>query len=414
MGRPEALRPKQERRGESPWFVLIAMGIAARFALSFVSFGSNDAAAWRHFAEVISDKGLIHTYLTEQEFNHPPLPGYWAAAALDIAGHGGTIWSDALFTNLFKLPSILADCLGGYLLWRIWRPRLGPRSAARIAAMFALSIDAIFVSGYHCNTDSIYVALCLLSLYAIEEKHSDFWGGFALGAAVNVKIIPALLVPVMLLAYRNKKRLGRFVAGLVIWTIPFLVPLVLIGKPFVSHVFAYNSLLDRWGVNFFLLLGNGPYFAGKTRAEHIAAWYYFHGKYFIVGAVLAWAGVSRVVRRWNRYESAFVSFSLLLIFAPGFGVQYTVLAGLLLFAIRPLAGAIYATVAGAFVAAAYWSNWTGTWPAMSQWTTLLPIGVALIGMATWLWLIFVTLLVVKNPLNLKGADSDAFKLGVQP
>ena len=390
------------------WLALVVAGILARFTLAFISFGSNDAAAWRHFAEVISRDGLLDTYRTEGEFNHPPLPGYWAAAALGIAGQSGTVWADAIFTNVFKLPAILADCLGIYLLWRIWLPRVGPAKAAGIAALFALSIDAIFVSGYHCNTDSIYVALCLLSLYLVEEKGCDFWSGFALGAAINVKIIPVLLVPAMILGYRERRRLARFAAGLMVWVIPFILPLVLIGKPFVNHIFAYNSLLDRWGINFFLLFGHSGYFAGDTPAQRLAVWYYFHGKYLIIAAILAWAVLDRLVGRWSRYESAIVTFSLFLILTPGFGVQYTVLAGLLLFAVRPLSGAIYGVVAGAFVAAAYWSNWTGSWPAMSQWTTLLPLRVAFIGLATWLLLIVTTALLWLRPVKfrpLRGSQS---------
>ena len=88
-----------------------------------------------------------------------------------------------------------------------------------------------------------------------------------MGAAINVKIIPALLIPAMLVNYRERGRLAKFVAGLVVWVIPFIPPLVLIGKPFVTHIFADNSLLDRWGINFFLLFGQSVYFEGHGRAN---------------------------------------------------------------------------------------------------------------------------------------------------
>lgn len=379
------------------WLLLIIAAIVARFALAAVSFGSNDAAAWRNFAELISQDGLLHTYQTLGEFNHPPLPGYWAAAALALAGRSGTVWADAIFTNIFKIPAILADCLGIYLLQRIWRQRGSGRKAMAVAAMFAWNIDAIFVSAYHCNTDSIYVALSLLSLYLTEERGSDFWGGFALGAAINVKIIPALLIPAMLVNYRERGRLAKFVAGLIVWVIPFIPPLVLIGKPFVTHIFAYNSLLDRWGINFFLLFGPRVYFEGHSRAQRLAIWYYFHGKYVIIAAVIAWAVLARLLKRWNRYELAAVTFILFLILTPGFGVQYTVLPGLLVFAIRPMMGAIYGLLAGVFVVAAYWFNWTGTWPAMSQWTTLLPLHVAFLGLVVWLALIWIMVQIWISP-----------------
>ena len=177
--------------GRIGWRGLIvagAMGLLFRVALAACSTGTNDTAAWERFGNEIAGDGLFATYINDPRFNHPPLAGYWAFVATQLARHTGLSFSFA-----FKLPVIVADCGSAFLLYVIWR-RAGPAHAAAAFAVYAFNLDAILVSGYHCNTDPIYAFACLLSVWLIEDRRSDFWGGAALAAAINVKLIPILLV----------------------------------------------------------------------------------------------------------------------------------------------------------------------------------------------------------------------------
>src|SRR5579859_6154168 len=203
------------------WLWLIVLGIAMRLGLALISIGTNDAAAWLRFGDEINREGLLKTYLHDPDFNHPPIPGYWAAVCSKLAGDGDAPLHDSKFTVLFKLAPIAGDCLGIYLLYLIWRRRRDSGDALFVAAMFALSLDAIEVSGFHCNTDPLLIALCLGSLYLLDSRRV-FLAGMALAAAINVKIIPVLLVLPLLLQIRKWRNAALFVAGLGLGVIPFI------------------------------------------------------------------------------------------------------------------------------------------------------------------------------------------------
>ena len=384
------------------WWVLIGVGVIARLVLAVVSIGSNDAAAWHRFGEEINQYGLLRTY-QDPDFNHPPIPAYWAAAAIKIVGPGDNLGDVWIFSVVFKLPAILADCAAVYLLWRIWRQRIGRPGALVVAALFACSLDAILVSGYHCNTDSVFVMLCLLAVYLMEDRGRALWSGLALGAAINVKIIPVLLLPPMLLSFRRWRDLAGFVAGLAPWVLPFLPPLLWAHKHFAENALSYNSVLDRWGINFFVLFGRSA-FNPRAPGGHFAIWYYNYARYLIMATVGLWAVVARLLGRWGRYELAAVTFAIFLVLTPGFGVQYTVLVGLLLFAVRVDLAAAYALVAGLFLAAVYAAFGIGGVPLYSEWRSLIPPGPAFLGVMTWLLLVYFIVVAWVRPVRPEMAN----------
>ena len=64
----------------------IAVGTLLRLALSFVSFGSNDALIWEYIAARVEQSGLIQAYRTETVINHPPIPVLWSRLSLALGG----------------------------------------------------------------------------------------------------------------------------------------------------------------------------------------------------------------------------------------------------------------------------------------------------------------------------------------
>ena len=363
------------------WATLAILGVVARIALAAVSLGTNDAATFVRFAETIHAKGLLETYRTDSELNHPPIPANWASIARQLSGD-----SDLLFTFIFKLPIIAADAASVWLVWRICKRRTTAARAAAIAAGYAWSLDSILVSGFHCNTDPIFAMLCLASIYLIEELGAWFWAGLALGAAINIKIIPVLLIVPLVLSMRQWRSLWLFIAGLAPGALPFLPLLYRIGPSFIRNALLYNSWMDHWGINYFLLLGQGD-FNPHAALARTATNYYFYARYLIFALIFGWAALARVYNRWNRYELAAVTFAIFLIFTPGFGVQYTIMLGPLLFAIRPKLAIAYAWLAGVFLCCAYLVFWDGNFPIYANYHTLLPAPVAAIGIGVWALLV---------------------------
>ena len=132
--------------------------------------------------------------------------------------------------------------------------------------MYAWSLDAILVSGYHCNTDPIYAFFCLLCAYLLQNKRCHFLAGLALAAAINVKLTPVLLILPLLLWHRSWRSASKFVLGLAVGALPFVPVLVLAGKPFYANAIAYKSNPDNWGITCLLMQ------ADKEPARGTSSW----------------------------------------------------------------------------------------------------------------------------------------------
>lgn len=265
--------------------------------------------------------------------------------------------------------------------------------------IFALSLDAILVSGYHGNMDPLVGAFVLAACVA-GERRRYFWAGVLMGVAVNVKLIPLLLLP-LLVARATPRALARFAAGAALGAIPFLPVLWFAGNAFVKNAVAYRSNFDNWGMP--LLIRTSWYVARQLGLEALAEVmargkdaYVVMGPYVIAGAVLAVAAVSRWGRRWSIYERAALGLSLFLVFTPGFSVQYTAIVGPVLLATSLTWGLWWAVLSGLFVGSVYASFWTGGWPLHSQFTTRFPIPAAAVGVAAWCLLVLFTVTTLRR------------------
>ena len=227
------------------------LGMALRGLLSAASTGTNDIITWEAFAHYANREGVLGMYGNLPGWNHPPLTGYLAAELLRLS-----MLTGLRFPVVFKLVPMAADALCLVLLWKIWRHR-SAHSAAPLAAVaiFSFSPDAILVSAYHGNNDSLVGLFILAACYFVEEKASFVWAGVALAAAVNVKLIPLLLVPVFLANVRRWREAACFLGGLSVGAIPFIPVLLRAGTAFHRNAIAYNSNFDNWGIPFFIRLG---------------------------------------------------------------------------------------------------------------------------------------------------------------
>ncbi len=393
-------RPAPVHASPRALVVLIGLGLLARVALAACSWGTNDATTFLRLGTEVSHWGLLTTYRKDYDLNHPPIPSYWAACVSRL-----TAAHPLAFSFVFKLPVILADAAVPFMLWKVLLPWCGPRRALAVAALYAWCLDAILVSGYHCNTDPIYALLCLLCVWLMGDKGWCFWGGLTLGAAVNVKLTPILLAAPLLLNCPDLKRAFRFIAGLSLGAIPFLP--ILLGPPdvragFCDNALAYRSYLERWGVGFF----QSPETPHDTLPPNYdihtpGAWYYFHGRYIVLFLVGAWSVASRLLGRWDLYEVAAVTLAIFLIFAPGFGVQYTCMLLPLLFVLRPRMATLYGAVAGLFLLAVYFINWTGEFPFFSYFHSQFPTPSPWFGLAAWGILVAFVAIALVRPAHLE-------------
>lgn len=356
-------------------------GVVARVFLAWVSRGSNDIDTWRGFGNHVDKYGLVNTYKMLSDFNHPPIMGYFVEAAVRVASYTGLP-----FPFVFKIPSMLSDVGVLVLLWSIWRRRDGTVSAAKASALFAWSLCAILVGAYHGNTDSVCAFLCLLCLYFATEKHRYFAAGLAFGAAVNVKLIPLVAVPAILLTFKSWRALWQFVAAAAVGILPFLPILWYCGRAFEQNAIAYNSNFDNWGIPFFIRQSEANRYFGAAMLD-FAPWYVAHGRYLVIGGAVILPLWLRLQGKTNRYRLFAVAMAMFLVLAPGFGVQYVVYLAPVAFAVDMKWGALYSTTAGLFIGLIYLSFLDKTKPLHSTFVTAYPMPGTLIGMLAWLLII---------------------------
>lgn len=350
-----------------------AVGIGVRLVIAVLSYGTNDAATYWDFAVHIDKYGLLATYDDIEGFNHPPLIGYWILAAKKLTPQD----SPERFPLVFKLPFIAADALGAWLLWRIGQQRSGALFGATLAALYAWSPVAMLISGYHCNTDNLYAVLCLLAVYLMgiegasqgdpgdEPTFSGQWrrrlrspdlrfflGGLALGAAINVKLIPVLLIAPLMLSCPTRRLFVRFVLGLVIAAAPFIPPLILVSDSFFHNVLGYRSQTVRWGVAYLVIEAQSE---RPLRSEAVVFWQYYRAiaLVLIILLPLALGVVNRMRPRLDRAALCAVCLAIFLVLAPGFGVQYLVVLVPLLLVASVRLSVAYGALAGAFLLLTY-------------------------------------------------------------
>ena len=358
-------------------FALLTLAaFAARFVLAWFSTGTNDAGTWLRFANRITSHGLFNAYFSLPSLNHPPLPALWSAAALKVAQLTG-----AQFEFIFKLPAILADAIACRILYLVFSHRRAPRAGWAAAAGYAWCPVAILVSAYHCNTDNIYAMLCLLAAYLLWRGR-PFASGLSLAAAINVKLIPVLLVPALLSLCRTRREALRFILGVSAGVIPFIPVLIAVGPQFARNALAYNSLANRWGIGFFLYeMYNQPRF--RTFAYGAMRFYFENGRWVILAAVALLSYFSWRRRAWDAYEAGAMTLAIFLILAPGFGLQYTVAIAPLLVAACRTVGSLYGLLAGLMLFLAYLATWTGEVPLASFFDGPWPMPGPLFGLIAW-------------------------------
>jgi hypothetical protein len=350
------------------WLAVVLGGASARLWLWWVSLGCNDVTSWYKYAESIAANGLAETYRNVQLFNHPPLMGLYAMQAWRWSGED--LWT---FAHLIKIPGLAGEAL---TLWALWR-FAGPQASAAYAWLPA----AILVSGFHGNTDCLYAALVLVAVMAFDRQRF-FLAGLLLAAALNVKLIPLVLLPLVLIGSPNRKALLRLTAGLAIGAAPFVLPALAAGPAMYRNLVSYNSNAVHWGLLAILnpcveipVLGK---LAAATKGVYMVA-----GRYVILAAV---TGVAlRAKSRSSRpmAEQAALGAALFLLLTPGFGVQYVIFVAPLLCLVDVPEALRWGWVSGLFIGVVYWTFRVAAAHPTSLIDSNFPLHARIIGLAAW-------------------------------
>lgn len=295
--------------------ISILIAFAVKLGISLSTIGTDDSARWYGFLNHISKFGAVNLYHQTDMFNHPP----FMAHMLRIMGALSSI-TGLPFYFWLRLPAILADIASVMLVYQLLKSQLGPRFSTSTLVLMALAPPSVMISGFHGNTDSLMLSFVLLTIYLIDQKHNVWLAGIAFGMSMNIKVVPIIFLPAILLYLpNNNKRIPFLVSACVTFIVgglPYIVqdPLI-IG----TRVFGYGSYYGRWGLSRLLQIFSGSFDILQPLNMAFAK----YGKWVMI-AVIACESVwmNRFIRKPPLFLQCGLVTVTFLAITPGFGPQY--------------------------------------------------------------------------------------------
>jgi hypothetical protein len=329
---------------------IVLTGLTVRLVLSATSVGTDDVFIFAHFAKVVRNHGPIAIYHFHfmLPYNHPPLIGPILVVVNWLHDQGLN------FAFSLRLVPILADCGTTLVMAAIFRRHFGPRKALLIASAIALNPVLILISGFHGNLDTLFCFLLLLSLYLMVERRNPLVAGAAGAAALGVKLVPLVVIPLIVISTRNRKDATRYTASLAVVSALIWGPtLWLEWHGALNQIFAYRGLFGNWGIGAIAsLLGVSHVTLNSVRGWLGAA----------TTAFSTLVGIWYVIRvNRNSYAAAGLTLALMLFLLPGWGDQYMAWPMVFVFFIDPGLAVLYSLVAGVFLFEIY-TLWSGGFP----------------------------------------------------
>ncbi len=355
-------RASDPRIGRARWTVLIVavLVLVPKLILAWRTGGTRDVGTWQIFAAGVKSKGPVGVYsinfhTSHRLYNHPPLVG-WLLELLNYLSSVGI----RLRFSLRAIASV-ADVGSALLTFEIVRRRSSLLRAVAAGMIVGASPVLVLISGYHGNTDPIFVALVLLGTFLLVDMEMAILGGAALALALSIKIVPVVVLPalvVYVVKYRRpllaKTTAGFGVVFIALWAVPVLTQ----WKSIKDNVLGYSGVGARqWGP---IQIARQAHDAGLVQ--------FLSGPGKNLSLILACLIPAAIV--WQRGDYAVQGVCLALVvflaLSPAFGVQYLAWALAASCILSVWLGTLYNVFAGTLLFLTY-NHWNKGFP----WTRIV-------------------------------------------
>lgn len=216
------------------------------------TMGTTDAFYWTAFADAVRQVGPIRIYSYfpdggEILYNHPPVSSYWLWFLNGIESSFGPS-----IRFLVRVTASIADLVTTLVVFEMIRRRQDLQVATTSALLVAMSPILLIISGFHANTDPVFVMLVILAAYLLVDRDAPVGAGVSLGLAFGVKIVPVVVVPLFLVwaFIAGRRVLLRFTAALGLVVLLTWVPaLIEEWDRVMRNVVGYAGISVRqWGL----------------------------------------------------------------------------------------------------------------------------------------------------------------------
>jgi hypothetical protein len=384
-----ALRRERRRVGQRRLAVLLCALITTllKLRIAATTAGTHDVSRFGLFAKLVHQMGPIAIYGTNFHkvfYNHPPLIGWFLVATNAIR----TLGPSNRF--LIRVPSSLSDVVTAWLIFELVRRGRSLNQATVAGLVVALSPVLLVISGFHGNTDPVFVMFILLSAYLVIRER-PFSAGASAAIAVSIKIVPVVALPSLAIAlWTNRRNLVRAAAGFLVVFVPLWAPVVARQwSGFKSSVLEYGGLNPKktpWG------------FVDVARHLHqqeLVDLMVGPGRFAAV-AISALVPAYFVLKRRDLVAVGVgLSLALMLLMTTTFGTQYTAWAAAAALLLDVWGGLAYNLLCGLFLAVVY-THWANGFPWDSATPYALTTGQERLGWIVWIVLLTCVVLGIRR------------------
>jgi len=384
---PHPTMKERVSRGRLTVLAVALLVLVPKLIIADRTFGTDDIGHWLDFARGVRDAGPVGVYsyyFKHSFYNHPPLIGFYLYA-LNALGHLGVSLRFSI-----RAISSLADVASALLVFEIVRRRDRLRNAVLAGVGTAASPILFLVSGFHGNTDPVFVMFSLLAAFLLSDKDRPLLAGFAMAVAVSIKIVPVVVIPCLLVyalmrGWRSLVSFGLGLGGLffVIWAPALFAQ----WKKLKVDVLGYGGSQERnWGI------------ADIGRLSHQPAWASYlegNGHLLLVAACGLIPAILVLRNPRAAVQCAALSLVAFLALTPAWGVQYMAWAAAPTFVLGISAGYAYNILGGAFLYHIY-NRWSHGLPWYRAYATRITPRERALGLLVWAVILVILAIAIRR------------------
>ena len=258
----------------------------------------------------------------EEVYNHPQVDLSSPPLHLHVLGSLRYI-SDALsipFTFFWKIPAIVADTGIAFFIFRILRKKYNysKKKASSLTIWFVLNPISLYVSGFHGQSEAVWILFSLLSWYALSYRKKPVLAGLLAAVAVGYKLPAILLLPALTFTPKLLNQKIEFVMSFCFFFVMTLFPEIVTSRSgLMREVFMYKSAYGLWGITSLIQKIYQPLHA-EIITQNIAKYL----QLIILTSSLLFLTKKYLTKTYDFFVVSLYTIVVFLFFTPGFGIQY--------------------------------------------------------------------------------------------
>jgi len=208
----------------------IAAFVRLLIAPSMVGF-SADIGSFVAWSQDVATNGLTHFYAAGKLADYPP--GYmYVLFILGKLSHAlGWHYPSQAMILLYKIPSMLADLICTYLIFRIGRKYLSPTIALAVAALYAFNPAILLNSAAWGQIDSFFMLFILVAIMLLMHKKVPL-ATAVFAVALLIKPQALMFGPLLLFVFIQ---LRRDFKTIILSVLSGLLTLIVVPLPFTIY-----------------------------------------------------------------------------------------------------------------------------------------------------------------------------------